>query len=78
VRAPQILGWSPDSTRIAVTASTALESRIYILQPRRPQRVIARVSAARGGIGVGAWSPDGRIRQPVSEPAGRSSRRRDR
>ena len=58
LRPPQILGWSPDSTRIAVTAGTASESRIYILQPRRPQHVIARVSAADGGIGVGAWSPD--------------------
>jgi Tol biopolymer transport system component len=58
LRPPQILGWSPDSTRIAVTAGTARESRIYILQPHRPQHVIARVSPADGGIGVGAWSPD--------------------
>ena len=35
LRPPQILGWSPDSTRIAVTAGTAQESRIYVLQPRR-------------------------------------------
>jgi Tol biopolymer transport system component len=58
VRPPQILGWSPDSTRIAVTAGTGRESRIYILQPRRLQHVIARASPADGGIGVGAWSPD--------------------
>jgi Tol biopolymer transport system component len=58
LRPPQILGWSPDSTRIAVTAGTASESRIYILQLHRPQQVIARVSPADGGIGVGAWSPD--------------------
>jgi Tol biopolymer transport system component len=60
LRPPQILGWAPDSTRIAVTAGTAGESRIYVLQPRRPQHVIARVSAADGGIGAGAWSPDSR------------------
>ena len=41
-----------------MTAGTASEARIYVLQPRHAQRVIARVSAADGGIGVGAWSPD--------------------
>ena len=40
------------------TAGTSSEARIYVLQQRHAQRVIARVSAADGGIGVGAWSPD--------------------
>lgn len=57
---PELGGWSHDSTRLAATASTVGQIRLYVFQVGRPQRVVARVPSASAAIGTVSWSADGR------------------
>jgi dipeptidyl aminopeptidase/acylaminoacyl peptidase len=53
--------WSPDSTRLVVSASTSdafgYHASLYLITPGKRQRVIARAPLIRGP----SWSPDGRV-----------------